>query len=109
MILRLGVRQRDLPERQIDVAAAAIIGRSASSEVPLDDASVSSRHCRVFFHDNHAFIEDLNSTNGTEVNGQTVSATAELRDGDEIALGETRIRVELSVEDCARSSAFSGD
>ncbi|MDH5432535.1 MAG: FHA domain-containing protein [Gammaproteobacteria bacterium] len=75
-----------------------LIGRAKGCDVQIDDQSVSSRHARVlvekdpYFNDNQlVFIEDLNSTNGTEHNGRTVSK-AQLNDGDDIKIGFNHFR-----------------
>jgi diguanylate cyclase (GGDEF)-like protein len=63
------------------------IGRDPKAELPLEDDGISRRHCRVFVEDTLFFIEDLGSTNGTLVNGETLDERKRLRAGDRIYLG----------------------
>ncbi|MCA9539900.1 MAG: GGDEF domain-containing protein [Myxococcales bacterium] len=65
-----------------------IIGRDLDVDIPIDDESVSRRHCRLMPVDGAWFIEDLRSTNGTYVAGVPVTR-APLRDGDLIKIGST--------------------
>ncbi|MFN0121989.1 MAG: protein kinase domain-containing protein [Blastocatellia bacterium] len=62
-------------------------------------ARVSRRHARIFVQNNQYLIEDLNSSNGTFINGQTRLAPRQpqaLSSGDEVRLGETRLRFVLN-------------
>ncbi len=55
------------------------LGRSPTCSVSLDDdAFVSSVHARIFVHDGEAFVEDLNSKNGTYLNEEPVTTTRSL-------------------------------
>lgn len=74
-------------------AAGARIGRSSSNDIVLTDPSLSRFHCRVLFKPDGSFwINDLGSTNDTRVNGKPVR-DLQLRRGDVIEIGETRIAV----------------
>jgi predicted component of type VI protein secretion system len=65
-----------------------VIGRGLGADVPLTDAGVSRRHAEIRLAGGGPMLNDLQSTNGTTVNGARVT-TAALTDGDEIRLGET--------------------
>ena len=65
------------------------IGREINNDIVINDSEVSRRHARLFFTDGNYFIEDLNSTNGTSVNGQRISGTYQLHPGELIMLGES--------------------
>jgi pSer/pThr/pTyr-binding forkhead associated (FHA) protein len=67
------------------------LGRSMSAEVEIDDRSVSRRHALIVLRDGQAVLLDDGSLNGTYLNGERVDH-AVLADGDEIALGEARVR-----------------
>jgi pSer/pThr/pTyr-binding forkhead associated (FHA) protein len=74
--------------------AAKTVGRSPRADFPLDASLLSRVHCRLTASKaNRLAVEDLNSTNGTFVNGRRIKRSA-LVDGDCIRLG----RVELSVK-----------
>lgn len=62
------------------------IGRSSSADIPVDHSSLSRIHTRVLFVNDKFVLQDMGSTNGTEVNGQPVSSHA-LVDGDIVKLG----------------------
>jgi pSer/pThr/pTyr-binding forkhead associated (FHA) protein len=63
------------------------IGRMKGNTIALDDISVSLSHARITRKDGDYFLKDLNSTNGTMLNGQSVTE-ARLRDGDHVKFGE---------------------
>ena len=71
----------------------AVIGRSPGSDVNLPDDGLSREHAVVLRNAESGIftIEDLQSSNGTKVNGKRVRA-AELCHGDEIQLGRTVFR-----------------
>lgn len=58
-----------------------------------DDRGVSRRHARLLRDGQAVYLMDLNSTNGTQLNGEALPASVErrLRDGDEISLGHLRV------------------
>ncbi len=71
-----------------------IIGRSPSCSIALvDEKSVSSRHCVISDRSGRFFVADLNSTNGTRVNGNRISGTVELMGGEQLSLGRAEYRV----------------
>ena len=74
-------------------AEETLIGRGPSSDVVLGDESASREHAIVARDDAEGTytVEDLQSTNGTRVNGKRVR-TATLADGDEVQIGHTRFR-----------------
>ncbi len=72
-----------------------LIGRNPTTDVTLLDENISREHALVL-HDEEAdsfTIEDLQSTNGTKVNGKGVRSH-DLQDGDEIQVGHTLFRFE---------------
>lgn len=69
------------------------IGRKTNNDIQLNDAIASSQHARITIKPNQylegqvdVFIEDLGSTNGTQVNDQLVNS-AMLKNGDTIQIG----------------------
>lgn len=64
------------------------IGRALENEIVVEDASISRKHAQLFIDDvGSAFIIDLNSTNGTFVNGVRVQGKAQLTQADILKLG----------------------
>lgn len=57
------------------------IGRSKDNDIVINSQLVSKKHCQITFFDDHYVIEDLNSKNGTFINGEKVDKK-ELKDGD---------------------------
>jgi pSer/pThr/pTyr-binding forkhead associated (FHA) protein len=72
-----------------------LIGRLPDCEITLADPNVSRRHAEVRPFGTGFLVVDLGSTNGTRVNGATVSEH-QLKDGDAITVGATRIRFDAS-------------
>jgi pSer/pThr/pTyr-binding forkhead associated (FHA) protein len=70
-----------------------LIGRNPTTDVTLLDENISREHSIIVFDEETGgyTIEDLQSTNGTKVNGKRVRS-AELVDDDEIEIGSTRFR-----------------
>jgi pSer/pThr/pTyr-binding forkhead associated (FHA) protein len=67
------------------------LGRSMSAEVEIDDRSVSRRHALIVLRDGQTVLLDDGSLNGTWLNGDRIDH-AVLTTGDEIALGDARLR-----------------
>jgi hypothetical protein len=70
-----------------------VIGRSSGCDVVIDDPNVSRRHAEIRRLGDGYSLVDLDSTNGTEVNGQRVGETS-LMNGDVIGVGTTRLTFE---------------
>jgi len=80
---------------RITLSDTAVIGRSPDCSVYLADSSVSRRHAEVRPAGDGWLLVDLGSTNGTRVNGATISERR-LVDGDTITVGDAKIRFEAS-------------
>jgi pSer/pThr/pTyr-binding forkhead associated (FHA) protein len=64
------------------------IGRDAGSDVYINDVEVSRKHARLVSQFGDYLLEDLESTNGTFVNGQRITGQRILKPGDTVFLGE---------------------
>ena len=73
------------------------LGRSRECDVTVQDANVSRRHAEIRQEGATYWIVDLDSTNGTEVNGRRVQR-AKLADGDVVTIGSTDVRFERRTE-----------
>ncbi|ACD52084.1 FHA domain-containing protein [Clostridium botulinum] len=69
------------------------IGRKEENSISLSDQHVSGNHARVFVRNTGLFIEDLNSTNGTYVNGNKIRGKQKLSNKDEIRIGTSTFKV----------------
>lgn len=74
--------------------AITTLGRDVNNAVVVDDEFASAEHAVLTFRGRTWYVEDLNSTNGTFVNGSPVDGVAPLGYGDEIQLGQVRLRLE---------------
>ena len=80
------------------------IGRVDDNMFPIAEASVSSHHCEVLLRGTDVVIHDLNSTNGTFINGEKVTESV-LKPGQTLRLGQVELRLEA--EGAPTSSAPS--
>ena len=87
---RFRVYQRNRTTRIAEIEDGVVIGRGSDCGLRVEDATVSKHHAR-FSTEGGAWLEDLDSTNGTYVNGRRVEGTTVLRRGDRIALGAAKI------------------
>ena len=69
-----------------------LVGRSRQCQVKLEDALVSVKHMSVSVANSVCVVDDLDSSNGTFVNGERLTGVRVLNDGDEIMLGKTILR-----------------
>lgn len=81
----------------------AIIGRDDDAEIRLEDQGISRRHASIsYHHEEREFrVNDLESANGTLLNGSRVSSYA-LRHGDKVLVGETLLVFEVARPEGAR-------
>ena len=80
-----------------DLFGGLSIGRAGEADVRIEDRFASGVHCRIYSRGAAYFIEDLNSTNGTYLNGGQLRGEAQLSDLDEVRIGDTEFRFELDV------------
>jgi hypothetical protein len=79
--------------RPLRVRPPVEIGRSKDAGVAVNDPEVSRQHARLSSYDGVVYVEDLGSRNGTFLNGRRVTEAIEVREGDEIDVGTTRLVV----------------
>ena len=87
------------PGDRIDLFGGVTIGRSDEADVKIVDRFASGIHARVHTRGNAYFVEDLESTNGTYLNGADLRGEAALNDLDEIRIGDTEFRFELNLDE----------
>jgi len=85
-------------DRSFSLGPRTVIGRQEGAEILLDDTAVSRRHAEITRVGTLYWIRDLESSNGTFINGKRVDS-AVLRPGDEICLGPQVLTFEDSRRD----------
>jgi hypothetical protein len=83
-------------DERFDLIGGLSIGRSKEADVQIEDRYASGIHARLFSREGRHWVEDMNSTNGTTLNGAALNGEAELVDGDTIQIGDTVFRFEAS-------------
>jgi pSer/pThr/pTyr-binding forkhead associated (FHA) protein len=74
-------------------AEKTTIGRLEDNTFTIGDPSVSSHHCEVLLRGGDVIVRDLNSTNGTYINGERITE-APLKPGQILRLGQVELRLE---------------
>ena len=81
------------------------IGRKPHNDIQIDNLAISGEHAVIVAILNDAFLEDLNSTNGTYVNGQPVKKHV-LKENDVVELGKYRLKYLKEPPDFSTSNTF---
>ena len=91
---RLVVLSEGLTGRSHELKAEkTTVGRVEDNTFQIPDSSVSSHHCEVLLKGSDVVIRDLNSTNGTFINGQQITE-AVLKPSQILRLGQVEVRLE---------------
>lgn len=77
--------------RRVEVRAPFVVGRATDADILLMDPEASRHHARFESDGKAVFVTDLQSSNGIYLNGQRVTDSIEVRAGDTIDLGSTRM------------------
>ena len=81
------------------VSPSFTVGRHPSSNLCLSDSTVSGRHAEVLTINRDLFVRDLNSTNGTLLNGRKLQNLTGLRSGDVLHFGSVMYTLESSTDE----------
>jgi pSer/pThr/pTyr-binding forkhead associated (FHA) protein len=92
MRIALEIFERDRT-REFDARAPFEVGRSSEAQLILADPEVSRRHASFQSRNGIVYIDDLDSRNGTFLNGKRVTEAIEVREGDTVDVGTTRMMV----------------
>ena len=93
-MVSITIAEKSGASKQIDFQQNEIsIGRVQGNDVVLPRSNVSKKHARIEVRDNNIFILDLESTNGTIVNGKRITAPQMLRSLDKVQIGDFSITV----------------
>lgn len=98
LIAKHNGRRTVLPLR----TAIAVIGRAHGNAVRIPSADVSRRHCRLVFKDGYLTAEDLDSVNGTFLNGKRLDSAQTVHPGDKLDIGPVSFIVEYELSAKAR-------
>ncbi len=85
---------RPTPGASLALDAVNSLGRDVNNTIVLEDAFASAHHARLTFRGRAWYLEDLGSTNGTYLNGDPIKAPTPLGYGDEIQVGQVRLRLD---------------
>ena len=78
------------------LARVSTLGRAVSNTICLDDVTVSAHHAQISYSQDGWWVQDLGSSNGTEVNGVQISTRVPVTEGDEIQVGNSRLELHLT-------------
>ena len=85
-----------------------LIGRSEEANIRIAyDQYCSRKHAKVYWDSDKCYVQDLESTNGTYVNGTKITGTLELNNNDVISLGGTELIV--IIKDVAKNEKKNPD
>lgn len=80
---------------QCELRNSVSVGRAVGNDIVIDSGSVSKKHCMITNKNGRLFIQDLNSTNGTYVNGEEIHFDTEIFSGNTIRIGKEELLVKL--------------
>src|SRR6185369_15577153 len=87
LMARLLIKSGAAHAQAIELKAGVIrLGRGVENDYFLNDLTVSDQHCEIVFQNNSVLVRDLDSTNGTWIDGQPISES-ELQPGQSLQLG----------------------
>lgn len=81
------------PGSIIPIRQTLTFGRKDDNDVVVRDEFISGYHARIIIKNNVFYIEDLQSTNGTFINGEKIEGRAKIEVNDEIKLGNVVFKV----------------
>ncbi len=99
LIIRQGQRWTDV--FRLEPNHPLIIGRASSNEIPVADERSSRRHAEIFYTDGAWHVRDLDSRNGTFVDGQRLESPRPLSPGNQIVVASCRMTFAHSLDEVA--------
>jgi predicted component of type VI protein secretion system len=94
MDARVWVTGRDAAPRSVALLPErTVVGRSPDAEITLDDEAVSWNHLEIERRGDVLMANDLDSRNGTSLNGEPLDRPRRLRDGDTLLVGVHRLEI----------------
>lgn len=96
----LGIEVMDPGENQtlkkgaiIPITNEITMGRKDDNSIILNDQYVSGHHSKIYIRNEQCIVEDLNSTNGTFVNGDMINGRRYVEEGDKIRVGSVTFKI----------------
>ncbi len=90
--ISLQILNGSLRGRKYKIIEDTSLGRASDNEIVFDEPTISSNHCEITIKEEEFRIKDLNSTNGTYLNGKKVK-NVKLKDNDIIKISNVEIKV----------------
>lgn len=105
---KLVVLTQSMAGRSFDLAAerTTTVGRVEDNVFQIAEPSVSSRHCEILLRGEDVVVKDLNSTNGTFINGEKISEGV-LKPGQTLRLGNVELKLDVPGAPVAPTAAPS--
>lgn len=95
--IELHFGEQDLGKYRL-VKEVTSVGRDPTADIVIDNLGISRFHCRYVNRDNVFSVEDMESSNGTFVNGKRV-VSHNLNEGDEVVIGKYRMVFHYHVDE----------
>lgn len=80
--------------QSLELDVITTLGRDVNNAIVIEDPFASSDHAVLTYRGRSWYIEDAGSTNGTYLNGRPITQLAPMGFGDEIGIGQVRLRLE---------------
>lgn len=94
-VFELSIRKEGAPDRHFPLSQGTyVVGRSGACEICIPVSSISRRHASISLKDGQVWVEDLDSLNGTFVNGVRIEEAVRLSPGEIVTLGELELRLQ---------------
>lgn len=84
------------------------LGRNPNCDVPIPDSTISLNHCEIELAEEQLYVRDLNSTNGTYIDGRPVQE-AKFAAGQALQVGNVQIEVDLQSADPEKSGFIKAE
>jgi pSer/pThr/pTyr-binding forkhead associated (FHA) protein len=91
---KLVVLTQSMAGRSVDLGERTTIGRVEDNAFQIAEPSVSSRHCEILLQGGEVLVKDLNSTNGTFINGEKITERV-LKPGQTLRLGNVELKLDV--------------
>lgn len=85
--------------KQINLHLPTIIGRGEGAKIKLPSSTVSRRHCEIYDYEGQIAVRDLDSSNGTIVNGHRIKGPTFVTVDDEVTIGPVRFQLAYVSDD----------